>query len=405
MSCKTTAVQKKSLLQGEAQHGGEWSPDGSPGGCCVTLSDTDTDPDTGGGTAPAHVSNGVNAMTRDIAGGVTEPLLAVSIPSQGITDRITPGSDGVIAAAPAVHAAREEPKQDVVAGMLYYASSSIFFAGMGVTSKILQDAGYPVWELLFFRALVILTVSMSAILSAGENPFGVRKGLLLLRGTLGYTNIAMFFLACFYLPLATATTFTFFSPLIVAVVSPWLLRETPSRAVAVVIPLCIGGVLLVTQPPALFGSSVKALSAVGVAFGLAQPFFGAAVKMVVRELRRTEGAQVIILYLVLCTLAYSLLGCALTWRDLVTPRSWRDIALLVVLGACGYCNQLCTTLGLAKAKAAAVMSMQYFSLVFSQIAGMLVFGEFTTPVQAAGMVVIVASMLGYLWYEARAAKR
>ena len=124
-------------------------------------------------------------------------------------------------------------------------------------------------------------------------------------------------------------------------------------------------------------------------------------QMVVRELRKTETTQVIILYLVMCTIVYSCIGCVLSWQHLVTPRSAQHVALLVGLGVFGYGNQLCTTKGLAKAKAASVMSMQYFSLVFSQLAGVFVFGEVTTPPQAAGMALIVASMLGYLWYEAR----
>jgi len=124
-------------------------------------------------------------------------------------------------------------------------------------------------------------------------------------------------------------------------------------------------------------------------------------QMVVRELRKTETTQVIILYLVMCTIVYSCIGCVLSWQHLVTPRSAQHVALLIGLGACGYGNQLCTVKGLAKAKAASVTSMQYFSLVFSQLAGVFLFGEVTTPTQAAGMALIVASMLGYLWCEAR----
>ena len=125
-------------------------------------------------------------------------------------------------------------------------------------------------------------------------------------------------------------------------------------------------------------------------------------QMVIRELRKTEATQVIIFYLVLSTLGYSLLGCAFTWRQLITPRSARDCGLLLGLGLCGYGNQLCTTKGLAKAKAASVMSMQYCSLVFTQLAGVVLFAEYPSLPQAAGMVVIVVSMVGYLWYEGRA---
>ena len=131
----------------------------------------------------------------------------------------------------------------------------------------------------------------------------------------------------------------------------------------------------------------------------------ACMQIVVRELRKTETTQVIILYLVMSTLVYSCIGCALSWQHLIAPRSVQHIALLVGLGVFGYGNQLCTTKGLAKANATSVMSMTYFSLVFSQIAGVFLFGEVTTPVQAAGMALIVASMLGYLWYEARSGKQ
>lgn len=127
-------------------------------------------------------------------------------------------------------------------------------------------------------------------------------------------------------------------------------------------------------------------------------------QMVVRELRKTESTQVIILYLVICTVGYSCLGCALSWRTLVAPRTWRDGALLLALGACGYGNQFCTTKGLAKARAASVMGMQYWSLVLSVAAGWALFGEVATVVQAGGMAVIVVSMLGFLWYEARTGK-
>eukprot|EP00892_Ulva_mutabilis_P007809 jgi/Ulvmu1/53/UM001_0056.1 len=146
------------------------------------------------------------SASRGIAAGITEPLLAVSIPSQGIL--AGSAATGGVPAARAVHAVHEEPKQDVGAGMLYYASSHIFLSSMGVASKMLLEARYPVWELLLFRSAVTSMLSITAMISSGARPTGVRKGLLLLRSTFAYTNVAMFFLSCFYLPLATATTFT-----------------------------------------------------------------------------------------------------------------------------------------------------------------------------------------------------
>jgi drug/metabolite transporter (DMT)-like permease len=122
--------------------------------------------------------------------------------------------------------------------------------------------------------------SEQAVVHAGDSPWGTRRGLLLLRGTLGYGSITCFFLACQMLPLADATTFTFLAPLVAALLSPLVLHERPGIATAFVIPLCLGGVLLITQPGFLFGAkAAPALSGVGLFFGLLQPLFSASAKV------------------------------------------------------------------------------------------------------------------------------
>jgi drug/metabolite transporter (DMT)-like permease len=124
-----------------------------------------------------------------------------------------------------------------------------------------------------------------------------------------------------------------------------------------------------------------------------------AVQMTVRVLRSTEKTNVMVFYLMACTLVYSSLGCALTYNRLVAPRTTLEIALLIGQGLFGYGNQVCITKGLANARAASVMCMQYFSIISSQLAGMLIFGEFTTLPGDMGMLLIVLSMGAYVWWE------
>jgi hypothetical protein len=57
--------------------------------------------------------------------------------------------------------------------------------------------------------------------------------------------------------------------LLPAVLAPLLLKELPSRGVWMAIPLCVVGVVLVSQPTVIFGGS-QAVSAIGVALGLSQ---------------------------------------------------------------------------------------------------------------------------------------
>lgn len=127
--------------------------------------------------------------------------------------------------------------------------------------------------------------------------------------------------------------------------------------------------------------------------------------MTVRLLRTTEKTNVMVFYLMMCTLLYSVIGCVADRSRLVLPRSWPEAALLLGQGLAGYGNQVCITMGLRNAKAASVMCMQYFSIVISQLAGMLLFNEFTTWVGDAGMGLVVLSMAVYLWWEARCKQR
>ena len=121
--------------------------------------------------------------------------------------------------------------------------------------------------------------------------------------------------------------------------------------------------------------------------------------MTVRLLRTTEKTNVMVLYLMVCTLVYSTAGCALTRSQLVVPTATYDLALLVGQGLFGYGNQVCITKGLANARAASVMCMQYLSIVISQAAGMALFGEFTTWRGGVGMALVVLSMVFYMWWE------
>jgi hypothetical protein len=63
------------------------------------------------------------------------------------------------------------------------------------------------------------------------------------------------------------------------------------------------------------------------------------VQMTVRLLRTTEKTNVMVFYLMVCTLVYSIIGCAISYRSLVLPSTWPEGALLVAQGLFGYGNQ------------------------------------------------------------------
>lgn len=72
------------------------------------------------------------------------------------------------------------------------------------------------------------------------------------------------------LPVTDALVLGLLSPILVAAASPLVLGEQAGRGVALALPLCVVGVVLVAQPSFLFGGGAGALSVVGVAVGITQ---------------------------------------------------------------------------------------------------------------------------------------
>lgn len=96
------------------------------------------------------------------------------------------------------------------------------------------------------------------------------------RGVLGMCSVMSLFFAVRYLPVADAIVFTFLSPVIILVASPYVLGEETGNQWLPVL-LATTGVLLICQPSFLFGHA--RLSYVGVMFGLMHACISAAAKV------------------------------------------------------------------------------------------------------------------------------
>jgi drug/metabolite transporter (DMT)-like permease len=105
-------------------------------------------------------------------------------------------------------------------------------------------------------------------------------------------------------------------------------------------------------------------------------------------------AQVVMIYLsVITTLVVAV-------YTLVYPAqvpSWDTIVnaapALFAVGLSGWLNQLCITMGLARAPAAKATAMGYLSVVFAAAADFLLFGISTSPMTAVGGLIIVWSAI------------
>lgn len=253
-------------------------------------------------------------------------------------------------------------------------------------------ATYPVAELLMVRSAAALILLAPFIWRAGITPFvsAPRPRLQFARVALSSVEVAMFFLAVAYLPLADVMTFYLAGPIYVTALSALLLGERVGwrRWSAVVVGFF--GVLIALRPsPATL--TLPALIALGGSF------FFSFLMVITRSLRNTDTV-VLTAGQIAGTLVFGAMVAPFGW---VTP-SAGDLTLLSLFGVVSIVALACVNLALKLAPASVVAPFQYTMIVWGIALGYLVFGDIPDLATLAGATIIIAAGLFIFWREQRA---
>jgi drug/metabolite transporter (DMT)-like permease len=113
------------------------------------------------------------------------------------------------------------------------------------------------FTLVFYRSLVQITISLSAIIQNGENPLGpageFTRFWLLVRGGFGAGAVIAWFFGIQILPLPDAVTLQFTTPPFAAIFAVCLAGEKWLRLDMIGAAVCLAGVALIAHPTWLFG--------------------------------------------------------------------------------------------------------------------------------------------------------
>jgi drug/metabolite transporter (DMT)-like permease len=267
------------------------------------------------------------------------------------------------------------------------AGIALMFAGVGMFSfgdalgKALV-ARYPVNELLLLRAAVPLAILLALIWRQRAHLPGLeRPGLQLLRIVLSTAEVAAFFVAVVYLPLADVITYYLAGPIFVTALSAIILREHVGWRRWSAVAVGFAGVLIAMQPSAQT-ISWPALIA------LAGSFSFALLMIVTRSLRATPD-------IVLAATQFSgtfCVGLVLAPFAWVTP-SLPALGLFVLAGCISIMALLCTNRSLKLAPASVVVPYQYSMIVWAVLFGYLVFGDVPSAATIVGAAIIIAAGL------------
>ena len=266
--------------------------------------------------------------------------------------------------------------------------STLAFALANVFVK--QVSHIPAMEVVFFRCFVATAFCLIGLHRAKADWRGSNKILLVLRGAFGTTALFFFFITLQNIPLASAMTIQYLSPIFTSIIAIFVLSEKVRSLQWLFYAIAFSGVLLIQRfdtRVSFYFLVIGIISAIcsGVAYNL------------VRSLRGKEHPLTIVLHFQLFGVIAGFISLFFEWR---MPTGW-DWFYLFLIGVFSQLGQIFLTNALQKEAVAGVAIINYTGLVYALLIGSIVFNESQSAESFAGMLLVVLGVLLSVVYTNR----
>jgi drug/metabolite transporter (DMT)-like permease len=266
---------------------------------------------------------------------------------------------------------------------------SVFMFSFGDALGKFLVGTYAVGQLLWLRACAALIVLAPSIWRHRAEFIRMERPWLQLgRVILSTLEVAAFFLATVYLPLADVVTYYLACPIFVTALSAIVLREQVGWRRWTAILIGFAGVLIALRPSAQT-ISWPAMIALGGSLSFS------ILMLITRSLRATPD-------IVMATSQFVgtfLLGAAMSPFGWVTP-SAASLVMFAVAGVISISALLCVNRSLKLAPASVVVPYQYSMIVWAVMFGFIVFGDVPSPATILGAAIIIGAGL-YIFLRER----
>lgn len=257
---------------------------------------------------------------------------------------------------------------------------SIFMFSFGDAMGKFLVGTYSVGQLLFLRACAALLL-LSPLIWTQRHQFLhlERPGLQMVRVVLSTLEVAAFFLATVYLPLADVITYYLAGPIFVTAMSAIFLGEKVGwrRWTAILIGFC--GVLIALRPSAQT-VSLPALIALGGSLSFAT------LMLITRSLRKTPDIVMASSQFV-GTFSLGAVLSAFNW----VPPTPGSLLIFAAAGLVSVTALFCVNRSLKLAPASVVVPYQYSMIVWAVIFGFVVFGDVPSIATLVGAAIIIGA--------------
>ena len=273
---------------------------------------------------------------------------------------------------------------------LWMIVASFFFACMGVCVK-LASTQYSAAEIVFYRSFINLFFMLVLVKARGIPGKTSLWKLHVQRSGSGCISLILYFYAISMLPLASAVTLSYTSPLFLAVYLVLLGKARLRSGMVFALMLGFLGVVLLLRP------TFQADQLLGGVIGLASGMVAGLAYFNVRELgARGEAEERIVFYFALVTTVVSTV-----WMTFFEfhPVDWRGGWLLLGVGSFGTLAQLVMTRAYKRGNTLVSASLAYSTVIFASLFGMALWEETLTVGAWSAIALIVSSGVFSTWFS------
>jgi drug/metabolite transporter (DMT)-like permease len=282
-------------------------------------------------------------------------------------------------------------KTDLKKAILFMLLSTLAFAVMNGVVKYLD--GFNAYEKVFFRSLGTLIFTMPYLIYKKIPLLGNKRMLLIARGVIGAISLILFFLSLKYLPVGTAVTLRYLSPVFAAIFAVIWLKETIKPWQWSFFLMALVGVFVLQG----FDGTT---SLIGLFFVLTSALCMGLVFVVISKIGKQDHPMVIINYFMIIG---TVLGGLLALNDWKTPVG-NEWFLLLGLGVVGFIGQLFMTKSFQIASTNQVAPLKYLEVIFTVIIGVVWFLEIYTIWSVVGILLVITGLVLNILYKARISK-
>lgn len=286
-------------------------------------------------------------------------------------------------------------------------SAAFLFSVMGACVK-LASSTFSISEIVMYRGLIGVVMLALLVAHRGGSLRTAFPWEHAWRGVVGVVSLWLWFYGISKLPLATAVTLNYMSPIWMAAflfcAGWWHSKDHVEWPLVGAILLSFVGVTLVLQP------AFEARQWLGAITTLFSGMLSAAAYLQVRRLSQLgEPEYRVVFYFAMMNLMAGLIGSATTAADPAID-TWhaldlRGVALMLVMGVSATLAQMAMTRAYGTGKTLVVANLQYTGIIFSSVWSMLLWDDRFDWHVWLGMAVILGSGLAVTYYNTRRTDR